>query len=111
VAALEDGARFYLEGQYQKALEALGPPGQLSNVLLQVHVHLFRAASLYALYLSSGQSDPALRAEAAAEVQRCREIDPAFQPSRRAFTPRFISFYEAGVATATSSPTAPVPKP
>lgn len=107
VAALEDGARFYLEGQYQKALDALGPPGQLNNVLLQVHVHLFRAASLYALYLSSGQSNQALRDQAAAEVQRCREIDPAFQPSPRAFTPRFISFYQTGVATAAPNPTAP----
>jgi hypothetical protein len=109
VAALEDGARFYLEGQYQKALDALGPPGQLNNVLLQVHVHLFRAASLYALYLSSGQSNQSLRDQAAAEVQRCREIDPAFQPSPRAFTPRFISFYETGTATAAPNPTAPAP--
>jgi hypothetical protein len=107
VAALEDGARYYLEGQYQKALDTLGPPGQLNNVLLQVHVHLFRAASLYALYLSSGQSNQALRDQAAAEVQRCREIDPAFQPSPRAFSPRFISFYQTGVATAAPNPTAP----
>jgi hypothetical protein len=109
VAALEDGARYYLDGQYQKALDALGPPGQLTNVLLQVHVHVFRAASLYALYLSSGQSNQALRAQASDEVQRSREIDPAFRPSRRAFTPRFISFYEAGAVPATSSPTAPAP--
>jgi hypothetical protein len=109
VAALEDGARYYLDGQYQKALEALGPPGQLTNVLLQVHVHVFRAASLYALYLSSGQSNQGLREQAAAEVQRSKEIDPAFQPSRRAFTPRFISFYETGAVPATSSPAAPAP--
>ncbi|HET9359654.1 MAG TPA: hypothetical protein VFO58_07890, partial [Vicinamibacterales bacterium] len=109
VAALEEGARYYLDGQYQKALDALGPPEQLTNVLLQVHVHVFRAASLYALYLSSGQSDQALRDRASDEVRRSREIDPAFRPSRRAFTPRFITFYEAGAAPATSSPTAPAP--
>jgi hypothetical protein len=76
----------------------------LSNVLLQVHVHLFRAASLYALHVLSGESNQSLLAEAAAEVQRSKEIDPTFQPSRRAFTPRFITFYQTGVASVIPSP-------
>jgi hypothetical protein len=91
---LEQGVTHYLAGDYQKALDALGPSGSLRDAPLQVHVHLFRAASLYALYLFSGGTNEALRTNAATEVQRCKEIDEKFQPSPRAFAPRFIQFFQ-----------------
>jgi hypothetical protein len=59
-----------------------------------VHAHLFRAASLYALYVRSGETDQTLRGEAVASVRRCKEIDPGFRPNARAFSPRFLIFFQ-----------------
>jgi hypothetical protein len=89
---LEEGARLYFGGEYQRALDSLNGVG--SEVPLQLHVHLFRAAALYALYVHSGETDAALRDRARAEVDECRKIDPSFQPNSRAFSPRFISFFQ-----------------
>jgi hypothetical protein len=94
LAPLEDAAKRYFSGDYQQALSALEPLGQMRDVPLQVHAHLFRAASLYALYVRSGETDQALRTSAVAAVRRCKEIDPAFRPNARAFSPRFISFFQ-----------------
>jgi hypothetical protein len=98
-AGLEEGARLYFDGEYQRALDSLSPLAGQSDVPLQVHVHLFRAAALYALYVRSGESDAALLTEAQAAIGRSKQIDPSFEPSSRAFSPRFI-----GVFRSTPSP-------
>jgi hypothetical protein len=105
-AALELGARSYLAGEYQQALGALDPLVGRSDIRLQVHVSLFRAASLYALYVRSGEMNQALRTDAIAAIQRCKEIDPSFQPDARAFSPRFISFFQnaGGAGTQAAAP-------
>jgi hypothetical protein len=108
VAALEDGARLFFHGEYQKALDALAPAGGLENVPLQLHVHLFRAASLFSLYVRSGESDASLRGRALDEVERCRRLNAEFVPDARAFSPRFIAFYQnGGAAPHTAAATAP----
>jgi hypothetical protein len=89
---LAEGARLFFSGEYQQALVVLDP-ATLADVPLQLHVHLFRAASLYALYVRSGEKDQAQRTQAAAEIEKCKQLNPAFQPDARAFAPRFISFY------------------
>jgi hypothetical protein len=99
--ALEQGARHYLAGEYQQALGSLAPLVTRTDVPLQVHVHLFRAASLYALYVKSGETDQALRNDALAAIQRCKEIDPAFQPDARAFSPRFVAFFQSAGGSGT----------
>lgn len=109
VAALEDGARLFFNGEYQQALDALGPASTRTDVRLQVHVHLFRAASLYALFIRSGETDQRLRTDAVAAVERCRELDPAFAPDPAYFSPRFIAFYREG-ASASQSAAAPPPR-
>jgi hypothetical protein len=103
-AALELGARHYLAGEYQQALSALEPLVNKPDVLLQVHLHLFRAASLFALYVRSGETEQALRTSALAAIQRAREIDPAFQPDPRAFSPRFVSFFKNAGSGAQAAP-------
>jgi hypothetical protein len=108
-AALEDGARLYFAGEYERALDSLGPVGGLSDIPLQVHVHLFRAASLYALFVRSGESNQALLKDALASIERCKQIDPVFQPSARAFSPRFIRMYQNGAAEPQTAATAPQP--
>lgn len=90
---LAEGARLFFAGEYDQALGVLDPE-KLRDVPLQMHVHLFRAAALYALYVRSGEKDQARRAEALAEVARCKQLSPAFQPNPRAFAPRFISFFQ-----------------
>jgi hypothetical protein len=103
--ALEKAARLYFTGEYQQVLSALDPLGTALDVLLQVHVHLFRAASLYALYVRSGETNEKLRTDALAAIQRCKEIEPGFQPNARAFSPRFLAFFQSG-ATPVAPPAA-----
>jgi hypothetical protein len=74
---------------------------------LQLHVHLFRAAALHALFVRSREADSSLRAQALAEVEACRRIDSAFEPDPRAFTPTFISFFRNGGAAETKSAATP----
>jgi len=102
-AGLEDGARLFLTGDYQKALEALDPSTGVDaapSPSLQVQAHLFRAASLFALYVRSGESRQELRTQALAEIERCKQIDATFQPSTQVFSPRFILMYKTGGAAA-----------
>jgi hypothetical protein len=109
-AALEEGARLYFSGDYQRALGSLDPLESASDVPLQVHVHVLRAAALYALYVRSGETDEGLRSRARAAVQRGKDIDASFQPSPRAFSPRFISFFQSADAPATATTAAPSPQ-
>jgi len=95
--ALVEGSRLFFAGEYQQVLATLDPANpELANAQFQVHTHLFRAASLYALYVRSGDKDQALRTQALAEVDVCKRLDPALVPDARAFAPRFISFYQNG---------------
>ncbi|MEQ1759521.1 MAG: hypothetical protein ABL986_14470 [Vicinamibacterales bacterium] len=95
-AALVTASRHYFAGEYQSSLDALGAPGLVGDAApLRVHVHLFRAGALFALYVRSGERSEPLRAQAAAEVARCKEIDPTFRPDSRAFGLRFLAFYDA----------------
>jgi hypothetical protein len=108
VAPLEEGARFFFAGEYQQALDALGPADALTDVLLQHHVHLFRAAALYALFVRSGETNLQLRADALAEIERCRQLNPAFAPNPDIFSPRFITLYQ-GASAPQASAAAPAP--
>jgi hypothetical protein len=96
--ALEQGARLFFAGEHQQALSALDS-GALSDAPLQLQVHLLRAASLYHLFVRSGEKDQALRTRAVSEIDACKRLDPNFQPDPRAFAPRFLSFYQNPVPT------------
>jgi hypothetical protein len=104
--SLEEGARLYLEGDYQKALTALEPLVGRSDVPMLLHAHVFRAASLYALFVRSGETNQTLRAQALAEIERSKQLNPSFQPNPRAFSPRFVNLYQTGGATASQPATA-----
>jgi hypothetical protein len=102
-AGLEEGARLFLAGDYQKALAALDPSTGVDSAAspsLQLQAHLFRAASLFALYVRSGESRQELRTQALAEIDRCKQINTSFQPSTQVFAPRFLTLYKTGGATA-----------
>lgn len=95
-ASLEEGVRLYLNGEYQQALSALEPLTGKTDVPLQVHAHVFRAAALYALWVRSGESNAQLRTDALAEIARTKQLNASFQPSARAFSPRFLTLYRTG---------------
>jgi predicted nucleic acid-binding Zn-ribbon protein len=99
-AALEDGANLFLRGEYEKALAALDPSTGVGDSALQLHVHLFRAASLYQLYVRSGERQQDLRAKALEEIAQCKQISSMFEPDARVFAPRFITLYKTGGAVA-----------
>ncbi len=83
----------YFSGDYAAARVALGRLNYLSG-RFAVQWHLFRAASAYALYLLSGQRDEALRLEADTNARECRRLaGAAFKPDPKAFSPRFIEFF------------------
>ncbi|HEY3160184.1 MAG TPA: hypothetical protein VGJ78_14560 [Vicinamibacterales bacterium] len=92
-AALEDGARQFFAGEYRQALATLDSES-LTDAPLQLHVHLFRAAALYHLFVRSGEKDQALRTRALAEIDACRKLNSQFTPDSRAFAPRFLAFYQ-----------------
>jgi hypothetical protein len=92
-AALEDGARQFFAGEYQQAIATLDT-ASLADAPLQLHVHLFRAAALYHLFVRSGEKDQALRTRALAEIEACKRLNSQFAPDTRAFAPRFITFYQ-----------------
>jgi hypothetical protein len=95
-ASLEEGVKLFLNGEYQQALSALEPLQGQQDVPLQVHAHVVRAAALYALYVRSGESNADLRTQALAEIARSKQLNSSFQPSPRAFSPRFLSLYQTG---------------
>jgi tetratricopeptide (TPR) repeat protein len=102
-AGLEEGARMFLAGEYQKAIAALDPATGVDDAAspsLQLQAHLFRAASAFALYVRSGEGRQEWRTQALAEINRCKQIDATFEPSSQVFAPRFITLYKTGGAAA-----------
>jgi hypothetical protein len=108
-AALEQAARLYFQGDYQQSLNTLAASPELDQAPLQLHIHLFRAASLYVLFVRSNETNQALKNDALAEIARCKEINPAFQPSPRAFGPRFLGFFRTAGAPGTKTASAASP--
>ena len=102
-ASLEDGVNLFLRGEYEQALSALDPSSGIGDSALQLHVHLFRAASLYQLFVRSGEARPELRAQALAEIRQCQQLDSAFQPDGRVFPPRFLTLYKSGSSVPSKS--------
>ena len=108
---LEEGARLFFAGEYQQVMTSLaGAEGLAADVPLRLHFHLFRAAALHELFVRSRETDQALRAQALAEVEHCKSIDSAFQPDTRAFSPRFVSFYQGVPAAPTPTAAAASPR-
>ena len=91
-AWLREGAKLYFAGDYAGALDRLDDG--TAEGPAQLHAHLFRAASQYALYMRSGEKDTARRDQAIADVKRCKAIESTFAPDTRAFSPKFIEFYQ-----------------
>ena len=94
-AELVASARAYFSGDYRKALNILQGT-EYSDRRSSLQAHLFRAAAQYALFLTGGSGDPQLLDEARRDIRECRRLDADFVPDNRAFTPRFITFFQQG---------------
>ena len=89
---LQTGVDQYFKGAYARALDELGNTSDAGPA--QLHVHLFRAAALYALYVRSGEKDTGKRDQAVTEVRRSKQLNPTFVPDASAFSPAFLEFYQ-----------------
>jgi hypothetical protein len=102
-SALEQAARSFLNGDYQATLAALDPSAAAGEGPLQLQVHLFRAASLYGLFVRSGEARKDLHASAVAEIELCKRISSSFEPDPRVFAPRFIALYKTPAAVSSQA--------
>jgi hypothetical protein len=95
-AELIAAAREFFAGRYDTARTALAG-ARLSDKSpgVKVQASLFKAATLFGLYVRGGERDGALKREASAAVAECRALVPAFTPDPHAFSPRFIRFFQA----------------
>jgi hypothetical protein len=95
IGDLTKATQLYFDGKYGAARTALArldyPAGRFA-----IQLRLFRAAAAYALYALSGNRDETLRREAVMSVLDCRRMAARnFRPDGRAFSPKFIEFFEA----------------
>ncbi len=91
LAQLTDGMRLYFSGRYRAATDKLEQLDARSSALA-AQQRLFQAASLYALFVESGERDQQLRSAADSAARECRRLAPDLVPDPDAFSPRFIAF-------------------
>ncbi len=91
---LRDAASALFSGRYDDVLAVLAK-GDLGDIRVRKHAHLFRAAALYALYLLGDRQDATRLQAAEAEARACRAIDPGLAPPSGGFSPNFVRFFES----------------
>ena len=98
--ALKQAVQSYFEGRHQTVLTSV-PDADLAGLVpsLRLHAHLFRAASLFALFEYSNRKDQALGQSARREVEAVRALNPSFTPDPAVFGPKFLTFFAAGAAS------------
>jgi tetratricopeptide (TPR) repeat protein len=90
---LLEAARLFSARQYRESADKLARVSVTGD--LQLHAEALQAATLFSLYVTSGQRDAALKLEAERHVRTCRRLDPGFVPEQRLYSPRFITFYRS----------------
>ena len=99
---LDEAATAYLRGRHGEVVAALAE-ARFQDRRARAHARLLLAASRHALYLEGGELDEEQRSAAADDARACRRDDARLTPTDRFFSPRFIAFFEASVAS-TSTP-------
>ena len=66
---------------------------EIAEQPLAIQSDLFLAASRFALYRLGGEFDTHLRAQAAAGVAKCRQLDSTLSPDPRMFPPSFRQLF------------------
>lgn len=87
------GARAHFAGRHREAIVDLEPdPGWTAQSRAQAH--LLRASARFSLHALGGQPESLLQ-QAGEDVRRCRTLAPTLTPDTRAFSPRFVRFFES----------------
>ena len=82
----------YIKCDYEGVDTALAG-ATFDKAWLNVQANLFRAAALFARYVTGGEQDDSLRAQARLAVQECLRLDPDYSPRETVFSPPFLAFY------------------
>jgi hypothetical protein len=91
-APLAQAARLFFSARYQEAAASLSVL-RYDSGLAAGHAALLRAATQYSLYLIGGEKDTKLVEQARQSIREVRRVAPALQPDPRAFSPRFVAFF------------------
>ncbi len=91
---LSQAADAYFAGDYNATVTLL-MEHTFKQRKARAHALLLRAAARYALFLLSGETDYALRGQAADDLAACREAAPDLAPDEGLFSPRFRDFFAA----------------
>lgn len=90
---LRSGAIAFLRADYQAVLERLAEI-PYRDPKSRAHSLLLRAAAAYALHVADGESDPDLLERARQDALAAHRSVPGLAPAPRAFSPRFVRFFE-----------------
>ncbi len=91
---LRQAADAYFAGDYTAAITLLSE-STFNQSKSRAHALLLRAAARYALFLLGGETDYALRGQAADDVAACKVAAPDLVPDEGIFSPRFRDFFAA----------------
>jgi len=102
---LVDGAEAYFSGELERAVELLSEldtstPEEDETARARrtrAHAALLRGAARFSLWQMGGAADIELLEAARHDVRTAREADPDLTPLPRAFSPRFLAFFEANL--------------
>jgi tetratricopeptide (TPR) repeat protein len=86
-------ANAYFRGDYAGALKALASVRSPDNRVI-AQARLFRAAAGFGLFIMGGSKAKTMEDRAIQDVRECARLDPNIRVSTRAFSPRFVDFFD-----------------
>ena len=97
---LLEAADAFFSGELQRTVEVLNDSGlaESPDARTRAHAALLRAAARFSLWQAGGGADLDLLEAARQDVRTARSADPDLAPLQRAFSPRFLAFFEANAA-------------
>jgi tetratricopeptide (TPR) repeat protein len=93
-ATLLSAAKAFFSGRYDEVLSILHG-SEMTHREARLQAYLLRAASSYSLYQLDGERKRAYLSAASRDVRSCKELNPRFRPDERAFSPRFLRFFDS----------------
>lgn len=94
---LLEAAGAFFSGQLEHTVELLNESGlaESPDPRTRAHAALLRAAARFSLWQAGGGADLDLLEAARQDVRTARDAAPVLTPLPRAFSPRFLAFFEA----------------
>jgi hypothetical protein len=87
------GAAAYFAGEYEKAAQILESK-TFTDPRASAQARLLIAASRYSSWILGGSVDTKLHDQATADVRECVHLNSAVVLNQRAFSPRFVDFFQ-----------------